>query len=137
MIDVADHWKVFPFYAVPGAAVLVWFLILTELVGGRFVDRIEPLAFLDLTIGEAVVPAVVFVIGAAGAWVWRRQPVLSIPCLGYTAWMVAYTTDILDGSAIIRVNVLPVVLGLLGLAALGTSSSPERPRTTPSTTASW
>lgn len=107
-----------PLYAIPGVVVLAWFGFLTAVVGGRFAGRTHPLAFLELRGALIVVPALVFVLGVLGAWAWRDVPVLALPCLGYTAWMFLYTTNILDDVAILRVNALAIVLGIAGAARL-------------------
>lgn len=124
-------WKIVPAYAIPGTVALVWFLILSELVGGRFVERVDVLGFLDLDGPESIVPGTIFVLGCVAAWAWRDVPSLAIPALGYTAWMAVYTPAILDDSAIIRVNALPIVLGMLGIGRLLSrtrSRAPTRPK---------
>jgi hypothetical protein len=110
--------RVAPWYGVPAALALAWFLFLTDHVGGRWPGRTDPLAFLELDAGGLVVPAVVFALGVIGTVAWSDELALALPCAAFTAWMTVYTTNILDDAALIRVNAFPIILGLLAMVRL-------------------
>lgn len=102
-------------YAAPALVVGVWYVALSGMVESRIPTRVEPLGFMSLDAGAAVVAFATAMIGMYGAWRWRDQPAVALCSLVFTFWMVVYTTDILDPLALLRVNALPLVLGILAL----------------------
>lgn len=122
-------WRIAPAYLMPAAVVGGWYLWLKAAVGGRDPQRTDLLGFLDLSPAGAVVPALVFALGLVAAWTWRDDLVLMLCCAVFTLWMVAYTPNILDDVAILRVNVLPVMLGVLGIGRLVAEASAARATT--------
>jgi hypothetical protein len=106
-------------YLAPGISVLAWYAALTRLVDDAGIPtRSDPLAFLALDGAEAALVAAVAAIGAAGALAWWRYKAVALCALAFTSWIVVYTEDVLDPIAILRVNALPIMLGVLGVGVL-------------------
>lgn len=111
-------------YLAPGAAVVAWYGVLTQLVDNAEIpNRTEPLDFLSLDGSAAAVAAAVAGIGLLGTYAWRDTKPISLCTLAFTGWMLLYTDAVLDPIALLRVNGLAIVLGLLGLATFSRMST--------------
>lgn len=103
-------------YLVPGASVVAWYLAVSQVVDGTIPSRFEPLGFRDLTTTHALLAGGVALLGVCGVIAWRDHLPIALCSLAFTAWMLVYTVDVLDPIALLRVNGLAIVLGVLGLA---------------------
>lgn len=106
-------------YASPLVAVGLWYLALSRLVDSHIPSRIDPFGFLSLDARSALVALGTALVGLFGAWRWRDLPPVALCSLAFTGWMVLYTPAILDPLALLRVNALPLLLGVLALGRGG------------------
>lgn len=102
-------------YLLPGASVATWYLVLTQIVDGTLPSRFDPFGFTELSATHALIAASVAALGAVAVVAWRDQVPIALSALVFTAWTLVYTADVLDPIALLRVNGLPIMLGVLGL----------------------
>lgn len=105
-------------YLLPGASALAWYLALQQLVPGSLPSRFALFDFVHLQAGQAAIAGVVAALGLFSTFVWRDEPAMAVPAMGFTIWMLGYTTDVLDPVALLRVNALPIVLGVMAIGRL-------------------
>lgn len=106
-------------YALPSAVVLAWYVALGAIVGGGLPARADAFGFLRIdspATGGIVV--LVAALGALAVHQWRDHPPVAACAAAFTGWLLIYTTDILDPLALLRVNGLPVFLGILAVGRL-------------------
>jgi len=103
-------------YLLPGAAVVAWYVAVSRVVDGTIPSRFDLLGLRELTTTHSLIAGVVALLGVWGVIGWRDHLPIALCSLAFTAWMLAYTADVLDPIALIRVNGLAIVLGGLGIA---------------------
>ncbi len=103
-------------YLLPGGIVALWFVVVRRIVGESLPARFDLFGFTDLPLFHAIIAASVAGLGAWTVVAWRDQPPVALCGLGFTAWMLVYRVEVLDPIALLRVNGLPIALGILGLA---------------------
>lgn len=106
-------------YGVPGLTVLAWYGVLSQLIDDAAIPRrSELLGFLSLSTRDAAIAAAVAGLGIFATAVWWPVKAVALPALLFTGWMAVYTVDVLDPIALLRVNGLAVLLGVLGVGRL-------------------
>lgn len=131
------RWWALPVVVVPAAVLVGWWLALGAILGGGAPRRADLLAVADQQQSGVAATALVMACGLAGAWWWRRVPAVWPIGVAFGLWPLAFSIDMLDWLALVRVASPALVVGLSGGVGALLAAQPTRkgsrlgPRTWP------
>ncbi|MBW3557513.1 MAG: hypothetical protein KY454_11325 [Actinobacteria bacterium] len=91
-------------YCLPALAVVGWYLLLGQLVGGDLPDRVDFLSLVHMAGTTVALVVSVTALCALGAWLWRRAPAVWPVGAVFALWTPFYFAGTFDWLALIRVN---------------------------------
>jgi hypothetical protein len=100
----------------PAIVTFSWFLALGALVDPRWPHMTQLLGMLDVPPSRIALGVAVFAISLAGAWWWRRTPVMWPIGYVFAVWVLIDKPDIVEWLSLPRVSIPGLAPGLCGPA---------------------